>query len=144
MAPEVIEVSKSTITKIFVGGLIALAGGVVILFAAIGLAYANDSFVMSGPDVTGIRSTPFSWTMIGVAMLAILVMVAGAVAQFVAWLAAVLNTARLEDKTWFILLLVTGLASFGLLGTIVYLLAGPGDAAPAQPRRQAPVTPAHV
>jgi hypothetical protein len=40
---------------------------------------------------------------------AVLVMLAAAVSQFVAWVGAVINTAGLKDKTWFIILLVTGL-----------------------------------
>ena len=56
-----------------------------------------------------------------------LVMVGAAIAQFVAWVAAVANTAGLPDNTWFVILLVTGLFSFGFVAMIVYLVAGPGD-----------------
>jgi hypothetical protein len=37
-----------------------------------------------------------------------LAIIGRAIGQFVAWIGAVLDTARLEDKTWFIVLLVTG------------------------------------
>ncbi len=37
---------------------------------------------------------------------------------------AVLNTALLENKTWFIVLLVTGLLSFGFIAMVVYLIVG--------------------
>lgn len=136
--------TKSMITRLFIGGLVALAGGVVLLLGTIALAYANDVFVMDGPDVTGIRSAPASWIMIGLIGLATLVIIAGAVMQFAAWIGAVLNTARLEDKTWFVVLLVTGLASFGLIGMIIYLLAGPDGAEQVEVRRDTPVRPAHV
>jgi hypothetical protein len=42
----------------------------------------------------------------------------------------VLNTAALPDKTWMIILLVTGLLSFGFLGMIAYVVAGPDDEQP--------------
>jgi hypothetical protein len=38
---------------------------------------------------------------------------------------ALINTAGLQDKTWFIILLVTGLLSFGFIAIIIYLVAGP-------------------
>ena len=49
----------------------------------------------------------------------------GALAGLVAWIGAVLNTAQLEDKTWFIVLLVLGLLSFGFVAMIAYVIAGP-------------------
>jgi len=123
-------VSKTTIKKLFVGSLVALAGGLVLLAVAGTLAYANGNFVKDGPDVAGIHATAFGWVMIGLAAVAILVLIAAAITQFVAWIGAVLNTARLEDKTWFIVLLVTGLLSFGFIAMIAYLIAGPDDPPP--------------
>ena len=122
--------SKTTIKKLFVGSLVALAGGLVLLAVAGTLAYANGNFVKDGPDVAGIHATAFGWVMIGLAAVAILVLIAAAVTQFVAWIGAVLNTARLEDKTWSIVLLVTGLLSFGFIAMIAYLIAGPDDPPP--------------
>jgi hypothetical protein len=121
---------KTMIRKLFVGSLIALAGGLVLLAVAGGLAVANSSLVKNGPDVTAIHATPLGWVMIGLAGVAILVLVAAAITQFVAWVGAVINTAQLEDKTWFIVLLVTGLLSFGFIAMIVYLIAGPEDPQP--------------
>ena len=125
---------KSMIDRVFVGSLIALLGGLVLLAVAAGLAYANGSFVMDGPDVVGINATPFGWAMIIVAALAVAVMIGAAVAQFVAWVGAVLNTAQLENKAWFVVLLVTGLLSFGFIAMLVYVIAGPQDPmAPSPP-----------
>jgi hypothetical protein len=119
---------KATITRLFVGSLVALFGGLVLLGIAGGLAYANGSFVMDGPDVIGIDATPFGWAMIVLAAMAVLVMIGAALVQFVAWVGAVLNTAQLENKSWFVVLLVTGLVSFGLIAMLVYVIAGPPDA----------------
>jgi len=117
--------TKSTVTKIFIGSLFAIAGGVVLLAAGLFVAYANGSFVMRGPDVVGIHPSAFTWSMAGLGLVGILAVIGGALAQFVAWIGAVLNTSRLEDKTWFIVLLVLGLLSFGFIAMIVYLVAGP-------------------
>ena len=117
--------TKSTVTKIFIGSLFAIAGGVVLLAAGLFLAYVNGTFIMRGPDVVGIHPSAFTWSMGGLAVVGILAVVGGALAQFVAWIGAVLNTSRLEDKTWFVVLLVLGLLSFGFIAMLVYLVAGP-------------------
>lgn len=49
---------KSVIVKVFVGSLLGFAAAVVIFAVAGGLALANDSFIMNGPDVVGIRTDP--------------------------------------------------------------------------------------
>ena len=36
-----------------------------------------------------------------------------------------INTAELEDKTWFVVLLVLGLFSFGFVAMLAYVIAGP-------------------
>ena len=117
--------TKSTVTKIFIGSLFAIAGGVVLLAGGLFVAYANGSFVMRGPDVVGIHPSAFTWSMAGLGLVGVLAVLGGALAQFLAWIGAVLNTSRLEDKTWFIVLLVLGLLSFGFIAMIVYLVAGP-------------------
>jgi len=106
------------------------AGACIQRAVAGGLAIANSSLVKNGPDVTGIHATALGWVMIGLAGVAILVLIAAAITQFVAWIGAVINTAQLPDKTWFIVLLVTGLLSFGFIAMIVYLIAGPADPQP--------------
>jgi hypothetical protein len=117
--------TKSTVTKIFIGSVVAIAGGVVLLVAGLFLALANGIVVMRGPDVVGVNPSAFTWSMAGLAIVGILAVIGGALAQFVAWIGAVLNTSRLEDKTWFVVLLVLGLLSFGFIAMIVYLVAGP-------------------
>jgi preprotein translocase subunit Sss1 len=121
--------SKRTVTHLFVGSLIALAGGVVLLLVALWLAWASGGLIMSGSEVVGVRSQPFTWTMVAVAIVAVVVLIGAAITQFVAWIGAVLDTARLPDKTLFIVLLVTGVLSFGLIGMIIYLFAAPDDRA---------------
>jgi hypothetical protein len=124
--------SKGTVTRLFVGSMVAIVAGVVLGVAAVVAAFANGVFVTSGPDVAGFNSSPFAWFMVMLAVVACLAVVGGAVGGLVAWIGALLNTAQLDDKTWFIILLVLGLLSFGLVAMIAYVIAGPdGTRAPA-------------
>ncbi|HZA71335.1 MAG TPA: hypothetical protein VE476_00320 [Propionibacteriaceae bacterium] len=117
--------SKPTVVKLFTGSVIAVVAGILLAFGAVWAAYASGVFVMSGPDVVGIEPTPFAWTMVGLAVLAALAIIGGLIGGLVSWIGALLNTAQVEDKTWFVLLLVLGLFSFGLVAMIAYAIAGP-------------------
>jgi len=121
--------SKSVIVKWFLESLIGLAGGLVLLTVAGALALANDVFIMDGPDVVGVKSGALAWTLMGLCGLAMLVIISAALAQFVAWIGAVLNTASLPSKTWFVVLLVVGLLNLVFIANLVYVIAGPDGAA---------------
>ena len=75
--------------------------------------------------MTGIKSGVLSWTLLGLMGLAMLLLLFAAVAHFVAWIGAVLNTAQLPDKTWFVVLLVVGLLGLVFIATVAYVIAGP-------------------
>lgn len=122
---EVVDVTKSVVVKLFWGSLIGLVAGLVLVGLTSVLAMSNDIFVMNGPDVTGIRSSVLSWTLLGLLGLAILILLLAAAAHFVAWIGAVLNTVHLPDKTWFVVLLVVGLLGLVFIATAAYVIAGP-------------------
>jgi hypothetical protein len=122
---EVVDMTKSLIVRLFWGSLIGLVAGLVLVGITGALAISNDIFVMSGPDVTGVKSSVLSWTLLGLLGLAILILLLAAVAHFVAWIGAVLNTAHLPDKTWFVVLLVVGVLGLVFLATAAYVIAGP-------------------
>jgi hypothetical protein len=122
--------TKPTITRLFVGSLIAIVGGVVLLLAGLLAAVASGALITSGSEVTGFEPSAVGWTSVGFLLVGVLVTIGGAIGQFVAWIGAVVNTARLDDKLWFILLLVLGLMSFGLIAMLVYVLAGPDGTQP--------------
>ncbi len=117
--------SKATVTRIFLGSVIAVIAGAVLAFATVWIAYANGAFVMNGPDVVGIQSTPAAWAIFGFGFVAMLAMMAGFVGAMVSWIGALLNTSELDDKTWFVVLLVLGVLSVGLVAMIAYVIAGP-------------------
>jgi hypothetical protein len=122
---EVVDMTKSMIVKLFWGSLIGLVAGLVLMGITVALAINNHIFVMSGPDVTGIKSGALSWTLLGLMGLAVLLLLFAAVAHFVAWIGAVLNTAHLPDKTWCVVLLVVGLLGLVFIATVAYVIAGP-------------------
>jgi hypothetical protein len=130
-------VSRSIIAKLFYGSLAAIILATVLIAVAIGLVVASSSLIMDGPDVVGIRS-PFGWGMFALAALASLVLLAASIAQLVAWIGALIDTAPLENKTWFVVLLVTGILGFGLVAMLVYLLTEPGVGRGARPTASAP------
>ena len=128
--------SKQTVTRLFVGSLIAIVAGIVLAVVGIAFAFTSGAVVVSGPGVPDVSVRQF--TVGGVLAIVVggLGIAGGAIGQFIAWIGAVINTSRLEDKTWFILLLVLGLLSFGFIAMLVYVLAGP-DGMPSRAGRPA-------
>ncbi|MEO8246206.1 MAG: hypothetical protein ABI622_03715 [Chloroflexota bacterium] len=117
--------TKSTITRVFLASAIAVVAGAVLAFVAVMIAYANGAFVMRGSDVVGVQWTPSAAVIIGLGIVAILAIMGGFIGGLVSWIGALLNTAQLDDKTWFIVLLVVGLLSFGVFAMIAYVIGGP-------------------
>ena len=126
---------KATVTRLFIGGLIALGAGAIVLILAIALANANNVFVMDGNDIAAIQGGALAWALLGLALLGALTAAGGVIAGFIAWIGAVLNTWQLESKAWFVALVLTGIFNFGFIAMVIYVIAGPdGKAArPAQP-----------
>ncbi len=122
--------TKPTVTKFFVGGLVAVFAGLFIAIVAVWAAFASGEFVTDGTDVTGVRFTAFGGWMVGLMIAGAFAMIGGAIAGLVAWIGALINTAQLDDKAWFILLLVLGLLSFGFFAMIAYVIAGPDGTLP--------------
>lgn len=129
--------AKPVITRLFVGGVVAVIAGCIAGFAALIFAFTGGVFVMNGPDVVGVNATPLAWTLLALGIVGMLAVIGGAIAGLVAWIGALLNTAQLDDKTWFVVLLLLGLFSFGFIAMIAYVLAGPdGTLRPAEHRAQ--------
>jgi H+/Cl- antiporter ClcA len=124
--------TKLMVTKIFIGSLIAIVAGVFVVAVGFLIALSTGTLVMEGPDVTGFELSSTTPAAFSLALLGILGIVAGGIGQFVAWIGAVVNTSRLDDKTWFVVLLVLGLLSFGFIAMLVYVLAGPDGTAPSR------------
>jgi hypothetical protein len=117
--------SKAAVTRLFIGSVIAVTAGAVLAFIAVVLALANNVFVMSGPDVVGLRGGALSWSLLGLGIVGAVVVAGGLIAGLVSWIGALLNTWQLESKTWFAVLLLLGIFNFGFIAMIGYLIAGP-------------------
>ena len=101
--------TKATVTRLFIGGGLAIIAGAILAIAAVWIAIANDVFVMNGPDVVGLRGSGLAASMLGLAIVGALAIMGGLIAGLVAWIGALLNTWQLESKAWFIALLLLGI-----------------------------------
>lgn len=117
--------TKSAITRLFIGSVVAFVAAIVLAVVAVAMAFAGGAFQMDGPDVVGFNGSAFTWTMIGLMVVAAFAMIGGAIGGLISWIGALLNTARIDDKAWFVLLLVLGLLSFGFIAMVAYVIAGP-------------------
>ena len=126
--------SKTTVTRLFIGSGIAIISGAILAVAAIWLAIANDVFVMSGSDIVGIQGGALAWTLLGLGLVGGIAIVAGMIGGLVSWIGALLNTWQLESKTWFAVLLLLGIFNFGFFAMIAYLITGPDGRATAGQR----------
>jgi hypothetical protein len=144
---EVIEMSKSTITRTWLAGLVALAVGLVVAAFSIGLMLAYGGTFTNTDTPNGYQFVPhfdsFFWTTVGVMIAGFAVVAFGGIIQLVAWIGALINTFRLHDKTWFAVLLAGGVLSmaFGFVGfavMVAYLVAGPDGMTVPQTQAPAP------
>ena len=117
--------SKATVTWLFAAGVLAMIAGVVLWLIAAFVALGGGVFTFGGPAVVTFNGGPSAWLLVALGILGFLAFTGGAIAGLVAWIGALLNTIKLEDKTWFILLLVLGLFSFGFVAMVVYVFVGP-------------------
>ena len=120
--------SKSSITKLFIGSGIAIIAGAVLFVAAVWLAIANDAFVMNGADIVGLRGSPIAGFTLGLGILGSIAVIGGFAGGLVSWIGALLNTWKLESKAWFVAVLLLGIFNLGFFAMIGYLIAGPDGA----------------
>ena len=130
--------SKQSVTRMWVAGLIVLVAGLAVGGISLGLMLANGGTWTPAATGNGSDFVPvvngFFWTTIGFMIAGFTVAAVGSVIQLAAWIGALINTYQLADKAWFIVLLVGGLVGLvsGLTGfavMVAYLIAGP-DAMP--------------
>jgi len=132
--------SKSTVTRLFVGAILAVAVGLVVAFAAIVASIAGGVVTIGGPAVVTVNGGAFAGTVVWL-IVASLALAAGALAAIASWIGALLNTVQLEDKTWFVVLLVLGLFSLGWVAMAAYVFAGPDAMSPSVARPGTATTP---
>jgi hypothetical protein len=129
--------SKTTVTKLFIGAGLAMIAGAVLVVAAGAIAIAANAFVMSGSDIVGLHGSPLAWAALGIAVVGTLALAGGLIAGLVAWIGALLNTWQFESKAWFVGLLLLGIFNLGFFAMLAYIVAAPSGPPPAT-RRDAP------
>ncbi len=125
---------KSTITRLFIGGGIAIVAGAILGFAAVLTALGTGTFVTNGPDIVGLRGSALAWSLLGIGIVGGLAIMGGLIAGLVAWIGALLNTWLLDSKAWFVALLVIGIFNLGFFATIAFVVAGPDGTEESAPR----------
>lgn len=142
--------SKNSITRMWMIGLIVLIAGLVVGGISLGLMLANGGTWVPAASGNGYDFVPtidgFFWTTVTFMILGFTVAAAGGVVQLAAWVGALVNTYQLEDKAWFIALLAGGLLglAFGLIGfaaMVAYLVAGPDGMPTRQQQLSMPTAP---
>lgn len=118
------SMSKAAITRLFLAGVAAAAIGALVVLVAVASALASGLLVLGGPAVVALNGS-VAWSLVAPLLIGSVAIGAGAIAGVISWVGALLNTVRLEDRTWFAALLVLGLCSFGWLAMVAYVLAGP-------------------
>ena len=122
---EMIRMSKKSVSRLFVGAIVAIGAGLVLGFAALWAAWASDAIDVGGSDYIDVNGGSGAWTALGLVIVGSLAILGGTTAAVVSWISALLNTWQLEDKMWFASLLALGLLGFGVVAMIAYVVAGP-------------------
>jgi hypothetical protein len=142
MVTEVSKVTKATVTRTWIAGLIGFAAGLVLVGVSVGLMLAYGGHFTPAASGNGYDFVPsfdaFFATTVTFTVIAAVVAIAGGVIQLVAWVGALINTNHLVDKTWFVVLLIGGLVGFmfapiGFAAMVAYVVAGPDGTAVQQP-----------
>jgi hypothetical protein len=142
--------AKSTVTKIWVVGLIVLVAGLLVGGTSLGLMLAYGGHFTSAPDGTGSTFAPtlnsFFWIMVSLMTIGFGTAAVGGVLQLAAWVGALVTTYQMLDKTWFVVLLVGGIIglSFTLIAyavMIAYFVAGPDSLQTKPSQIPTPVSP---
>ena len=124
---ENLSISKATIARATKVAVALIAAGAAGSIAVVIWALANGAVAFGGAQFVTVEAAPIAGAIVGLIVASLLAGIGTAVAV-IAWAGALLNTARLEDKTWFAALLVLGLASFGWVALIAYVMYGPDSA----------------
>lgn len=142
---------KATITRTWITGVIVAVAGLIVAGIGVALMLTRGGHWEQVPGTTNwnffARTDGFFWMTVTVICIGGLVLLAGAIVQLAAWIGALVNTRRLADQTWFVILLVGGLLGLvsGLVGfavMVAYVVAGPDGLAieqPWQPMSQPPI-----
>jgi hypothetical protein len=125
--------TKSTITRTWIGGLAVFAAGIVAALGGVFLMLAYGGTFTQVADTSRYDFTPamngFFWVAVGVITIGGVLAFVGGIVQLAAWVGACFNSYMLDSKAWFAVLLLGGLLSFflaplGFAAMLAYVIAG--------------------
>jgi hypothetical protein len=141
--------TKPMITRTWIAGLVVLAAGLVVAVAGgVLMAAYGGTFTHIAGTVNSYNFVPtldgFFWTMVSLIVAGVVLAVVGGIVQLAAWIGGLVNSYRIPDKTWFVVLLLGGIfgLGFGLIGfavMVAYIIAAPDGALYSKPEVQMPV-----
>jgi hypothetical protein len=137
---ERLRMSKKSVTRLFAGAAVACAAGLVLGAAALTAAVASDAIDFGGDYWIELNDGTGAWIALTLVIVGSLLLLAGTVAAVLSWIAALVNTWQLEEKTWFWSLLSLGLLGFGVIAMIGYVAAGPDGTAQNRSSLVSPAT----
>ena len=127
--------TKSVITKTWIGGLAVFGAGIVVAIVGVFLMLAyGGTFIQVAGSTNSYDFVPSLngtfWFTIGVIVLGGMVALVGSVVQLVAWVGGLVNSYALPEKTWFLVLLLGGIfsvvfAPIGFAAMVAYVVAAP-------------------
>ena len=130
---ESFSMSKQAITRLFKVAVAFVIAGAVTAGAVIIVALANGAITFGGAQLVAFDPGLIASAIVGLAVASVLTGI-GSIAAVISWAGALLNTSRLEDKTWFAAILVLGIVSLGWLAMVAYVLRGPDSAGQVAPQ----------
>jgi hypothetical protein len=142
--------SKSSVVKLWLGGMVAIAVGLVAAGAAVALMLAYGGTFSPAPSGEGYdfvpRTDAFFWSMVTAIVAGGALATVGALVGLVAWVAALINSFQLPDKTWFTVTLVLGLVGFvmmpfGLIAMLLYVIGAPDGYEAKRPQTPSTMVP---
>src|SRR6185369_11774767 len=107
-----LSMSKPAITRVFKVAIALVVAGAAGATGVAVWALVNGAVAIGGAQIVTVDGGLLAGAIVALSFASVLTGL-GTVAAIVAWAAALLNTSRLEDKTWFATLLVLGLVSLG-------------------------------
>ncbi|HET9780893.1 MAG TPA: hypothetical protein VFR33_03865 [Candidatus Dormibacteraeota bacterium] len=136
--------TKSMITKVWIGGLAVFAAGIIVALVGVFLmlGYGGTFTQIAGsnnyqfdPNIDG-----FFWVTIALIVTGGVIAFIGSIGQFVAWIGGMVNSYALPERTWFAVLLIGGVLSFafaplGFAAMLAYVIGAPDGT----PYRQAQI-----
>jgi hypothetical protein len=130
--------TKSSITKVWIGGLAVFAAGIVVAIVGVFLmlAYGGTFTQIVGtndynfdPSMNG-----FFWVTVGLIVAGGVIGLIGSIVQLAAWIGGLVNSYLLPSKAWFLVLLLGGLLSIGFapigFGVMLAYVIGAPDGTP--------------